>query len=74
MRSPILYLLYYSLNRFTRVLKLTLASLIIYIYINYSMLHLIVVAYLSSEAGDFSFAMPETIAKNTEFEASSLPR
>jgi hypothetical protein len=46
----------------------------IYIYIYYSMLYLIVVAYLSSEAGDFSFAMPETIAKNTEFEASSLPR
>jgi hypothetical protein len=45
-----------------------------YIHINYNMLYLIVVAYLSSEVGDFSFAMPETIAKNTEFEASSLPR
>jgi hypothetical protein len=65
--NPILCLLSYSLNRFKRVLKLTLASLIIYIYIYYNRPQLIVVVNLSSEVGDFGFAIPENIAKNTDF-------
>jgi hypothetical protein len=36
-------------------------------YINYNGSQLIVVVYLSSEVGDFGFAMPENIAKNTDF-------
>jgi hypothetical protein len=36
-------------------------------YINYNRSQLIVVVYLSSEVGDFGFAMPENIAKNTDF-------
>ena len=45
----------------------THSSFFNYMYINYNRSQLIVVVYLSSEVGDFGFAMPENIAKNTDF-------
>ena len=38
-----------------------------YICVNYNQSQLIVIIYLLSEVGDFGFAIPENITKNTDF-------
>jgi hypothetical protein len=45
----------------------THSSFFNYVRIDYNRSQLIVIAYLLSKVGDFRFAVPENIAKNTEF-------